>query len=133
MNYMNAARCGFIALALLAASCTPSTPPTGPATSDDNGANCGGTAANQQNCINNQNRMNKDAANPDRVRRAAGRTRRLVSPGARPLLWGRAFLLVRPADPGSAAHQSPAAVRRSARKRASLRRASIHFPNRRRS
>ncbi len=64
MTYMNAARVSLIALSLLASACTPSTAPTGPATSDDNGANCGGTAANQQNCINNQNRMNKDAANP---------------------------------------------------------------------
>jgi hypothetical protein len=58
MNFSNAVRCSFIALSLLAASCTPTSPPTTPAGSDDNGANCGGTAANQKNCINNQNRMN---------------------------------------------------------------------------
>jgi hypothetical protein len=62
MNCLNAARCGFIALSFLAASCTATRAPQGPTGSDDNGANCGGTAANQKNCINNQNRMNTDPA-----------------------------------------------------------------------
>ena len=58
MNFSHAARCGFIALALLAASCTPSATQQNLTGSDDNGANCAGTPTNKENCINNQNRMN---------------------------------------------------------------------------
>jgi hypothetical protein len=65
----NAARCGVIALALLTAACTQAPAPQSatPQTStgsDDNGANCGGTPLNKQNCINNQNRMGTGATAP---------------------------------------------------------------------
>jgi hypothetical protein len=63
MSFLKAARFTVIgSLALLAAACASPTPRQDPGGSDDNGANCGGTPANQQNCINNQNRMNTDPA-----------------------------------------------------------------------
>ncbi|MDQ7251449.1 hypothetical protein [Dongia sedimenti] len=66
MILSNVARCSLLALSLLAAACTETTPQglssNVSSGSDDNGANCGGTAANKQNCINNQNRMDTDPA-----------------------------------------------------------------------
>jgi hypothetical protein len=62
MEFRKAARCTLIgSLSLLAVACTETTAQQGLAGSDDNGANCGGTAANQKNCVNNQNRMNNAA------------------------------------------------------------------------
>jgi hypothetical protein len=62
MEFLKAARCTLIgSLSLLAVACTETTAQHSAAGSDDNGANCGGTAANQKNCVNNQNRMNNDA------------------------------------------------------------------------
>ena len=63
MKLSTAVRCSLLALSLLAAACTQTTAPQGQSSnvssgSDDNGANCGGTEINKQNCINNQNRMN---------------------------------------------------------------------------
>jgi hypothetical protein len=62
MEFLKATRCTLIAsLSLLAVACTTTTAPRSAAGPDDNGANSGGTAANQKNCLNNQNRMNNDA------------------------------------------------------------------------
>ena len=57
MNFPKVLRYAFILLLLSAAACRTPESVQNSTGSDDNGANCGGTPLNKENCINNQNRM----------------------------------------------------------------------------